>query len=94
MTTVGDRACFGVYADREALPDVGTLARDIDAEIGELLARTETKPTTGRGGDARRGARHRDPPGVGNVHADATCSSQAAPAWWEEETRGGDANSS
>ena len=38
MTTVGDRACFGVYADREALPDADTLARDIDAAITELLA--------------------------------------------------------
>lgn len=38
MTTVGDRACFGVYADREALPDVDRLARHIDEAIGELLA--------------------------------------------------------
>ena len=49
MTTVCDRACFGLYADRETLSDVGALARDIDSEIGVLLARTETKPTrTGR----------------------------------------------
>ncbi len=38
MTTVRDRACFGVYADREALPDVDRLARHIDEAIGELLA--------------------------------------------------------
>jgi WS/DGAT/MGAT family acyltransferase len=38
MTTVRDRACFGVYADREALPDTDSLARDIDAAISELLA--------------------------------------------------------
>jgi len=38
MTTVGDRACFGVYADREALPDLDLLARDIDDALEELLA--------------------------------------------------------
>lgn len=38
MTTVCDRACFGVYADREALPDADTLAQGIDEAIGELLA--------------------------------------------------------
>lgn len=38
MTTVCDRACFGVYADREALPDADALARDIDEAVGELLA--------------------------------------------------------
>jgi len=37
MTTVADRACFGVYADREALPDADALARHIDAAIDELL---------------------------------------------------------
>jgi diacylglycerol O-acyltransferase / wax synthase len=40
MTTVRDRACFGIYADREALPDAGILARDIDDAIAELLAGT------------------------------------------------------
>jgi diacylglycerol O-acyltransferase len=40
MTTVCDRACFGVYADREALPDADTLARDIDDALTELLERT------------------------------------------------------
>jgi diacylglycerol O-acyltransferase / wax synthase len=38
MTTVGERACFGVYADREALPDADALARRIDEAVGELLA--------------------------------------------------------
>ena len=38
MTTVRDRACFGVYADREALPDADMLADDIDEAISELLA--------------------------------------------------------
>jgi diacylglycerol O-acyltransferase / wax synthase len=37
MTTVHDQACFGVYSDREALPDVDMLARDIDDAITELL---------------------------------------------------------
>jgi diacylglycerol O-acyltransferase len=37
FTTVADRACFGLYADREALPDVDHLADCIDAAIDELL---------------------------------------------------------
>jgi WS/DGAT/MGAT family acyltransferase len=40
MTTVCRRACFGVYADREALPDAHMLAHDIDVAISELLACT------------------------------------------------------
>jgi diacylglycerol O-acyltransferase / wax synthase len=40
MTTVRGRACFGVYADREALPDAHMLAHDIDVAISELLACT------------------------------------------------------
>ena len=39
VTTVAGRACFGVYADREELPDAGTLATDIDAAVSELLDR-------------------------------------------------------
>jgi len=38
MTTVRGRACFGVYADRQALPDAALLAGDIDRAIAELLA--------------------------------------------------------
>src|SRR5262249_49814188 len=38
MTTVRDLACFGVYADRETVPDADMLARDIDHAIAELLA--------------------------------------------------------
>lgn len=37
MTTVGNRACFGLYADRAVLPDVDDLARHLDAAIDELL---------------------------------------------------------
>lgn len=40
MTSVGGRACLGVYADRDAIPDAGRLAHDIDTAIGELLATT------------------------------------------------------
>jgi diacylglycerol O-acyltransferase len=39
MTTIHGRACFGIYTDREALPDADTLALDIDAAVGELVAR-------------------------------------------------------
>jgi hypothetical protein len=41
MTTVGDLACFGIYADRETLPHADGLARDIDNAIAELLAGTQ-----------------------------------------------------
>jgi diacylglycerol O-acyltransferase / wax synthase len=40
MITVHDHACFGVYADRQALPDVDMLAQDIDDAVTELLAGT------------------------------------------------------
>lgn len=39
MTTVKDRACFGLYADREALPDADDLAEAVDGSVDELLAR-------------------------------------------------------
>jgi hypothetical protein len=41
MTTVGDDACFGLYADPVALPGVNELAADIDAEIDELVELSE-----------------------------------------------------
>jgi WS/DGAT/MGAT family acyltransferase len=41
MLTVDDQACFGVYADRQVLPDAHMLARDIDGAIAELLASTQ-----------------------------------------------------
>jgi len=37
MTTVGDGAFFGLYADPETLPDVEQLAGEIDAEIDALI---------------------------------------------------------
>ena len=36
VTTIRDRACFGLYADREVLPDSDRLAVDMDLEIDEL----------------------------------------------------------
>ena len=37
MTSICDEACFGLYADCEALPDVAVLAEEIDEEIDALL---------------------------------------------------------
>lgn len=44
MITVGDKACFGIYADRDMLPDLQGLAGDIDHAVDELLARARTTP--------------------------------------------------
>ena len=38
MTTIQDEACFGIYADCDALPDADLLADCIDASVQELLA--------------------------------------------------------
>jgi hypothetical protein len=38
MTTIGDNACFGLYADPETLPDSDLLARDLDDALDELRA--------------------------------------------------------
>jgi diacylglycerol O-acyltransferase len=40
VTTIAGRACFGLYADRKALPDVELLAQDLDDAIDELLAQS------------------------------------------------------
>jgi WS/DGAT/MGAT family acyltransferase len=37
MTTIKDEACFGIYADCEALPDADLLADCIDASVEELM---------------------------------------------------------
>ncbi len=37
MTTLGDQAFFGVYADCDALPDADLLAELLDEAVGELL---------------------------------------------------------
>lgn len=38
MTSVGDKACFGIYTDREAIPDARHFAADVNDAIDELLA--------------------------------------------------------
>jgi diacylglycerol O-acyltransferase / wax synthase len=40
VTTIKDGAFFGIYADRESLPDAELLARGIDESIEELIDRT------------------------------------------------------
>jgi WS/DGAT/MGAT family acyltransferase len=40
LTTIKDRAFFGIYADRRSLPDADLLARGIEESIDELLALT------------------------------------------------------
>jgi diacylglycerol O-acyltransferase len=40
LTTIKDRAFFGIYADRQFLPDADLLARGIGESIDELLALT------------------------------------------------------
>jgi diacylglycerol O-acyltransferase / wax synthase len=37
LNTVGDRACFGIYADRRTIPDADLVAERIDLAIDELL---------------------------------------------------------
>jgi WS/DGAT/MGAT family acyltransferase len=48
MTTIQDEACFGIYADSEALPDADLLADCIDVSVQELLAIADQ-----RGSDTR-----------------------------------------
>ena len=45
MTTIGDDACFGLYADTETLPDADALALDLHAALDELRATMEPWPT-------------------------------------------------
>jgi WS/DGAT/MGAT family acyltransferase len=44
LTTIGDGAFFGIYADPESLPDVEPLAGFIDESIDELLGATAKRP--------------------------------------------------
>jgi diacylglycerol O-acyltransferase / wax synthase len=37
MTTINDRAFFGIYADSQTLPDAGLLAADIDESVEDLI---------------------------------------------------------
>lgn len=40
FTSVAGRACFGLYADRAALPDADELAAHLDVSLEELLERS------------------------------------------------------
>ena len=53
VTTVGEGAYFGVYADRKALPDADVLACAVNDAIDELLELCPAQPAPGNGG--RRG---------------------------------------
>ncbi|MGI8803461.1 MAG: wax ester/triacylglycerol synthase family O-acyltransferase [Solirubrobacteraceae bacterium] len=57
MTTVADRACFGVYAQTELAADADRLVRGIDEEIDELLARCDESPRRPAPGPARTARR-------------------------------------
>ncbi|HEU0317933.1 MAG TPA: wax ester/triacylglycerol synthase family O-acyltransferase [Solirubrobacteraceae bacterium] len=61
MTTVADRACFGVYAQAELAADADRLARGIDEAIDELLARCDERPDRSGAGAAPRPASPRPP---------------------------------
>ena len=37
MTTINDRAFFGIYADPQMLPDANLLAADIDESVEDLI---------------------------------------------------------
>ena len=37
MTTLGDQAFFGIYADCDSLPDADVLAELLDEAVDELL---------------------------------------------------------
>lgn len=38
MTSIGEQACFGLYADRRAIPDVDEIAAELERELDVLLA--------------------------------------------------------
>jgi diacylglycerol O-acyltransferase / wax synthase len=63
MTTIGDHACFGLYADPETLPDSDLLALDLHAALDELRATMEPWPTPRRpaSGSATRFPSSRSP---------------------------------
>ena len=52
FTTIRDTACFGIYADRESLPDARLLAQYIDDAIDELLDRSNGRRTPRPVGDS------------------------------------------
>ena len=63
MTTIGDDACFGLYADPETVPDADLLALDLHASLDELRATMEPWPTPRRpaSGSGTRFPRSRSP---------------------------------
>jgi diacylglycerol O-acyltransferase / wax synthase len=67
MTTIQDEACFGIYADCEALPDADLLADCIDASVQELLAIADRRDS--RRAHAARGSR--TGPSIAPEHAEA-----------------------
>ncbi|HUB73036.1 MAG TPA: wax ester/triacylglycerol synthase family O-acyltransferase [Solirubrobacteraceae bacterium] len=78
MVSVGGQACFGVYADREALPDVELLARDIDEAVDELLAGTYRMAT--QGGSLLARARAAAEPGYAPLSHRQRITDPSAPA--------------
>ncbi len=60
LTTIGDGAFFGIYADPESLPDVEPLAVFIDESIDELLSATSARGQVGdsAAASAREGEHH------------------------------------
>jgi diacylglycerol O-acyltransferase len=61
MTTIGDDACFGLYADTETLPDADALALDLHAALDELRATMEPRPSRPASGSAPRFPGSRSP---------------------------------
>jgi WS/DGAT/MGAT family acyltransferase len=57
MTSIGNRAFFGIYADRVSVPDADRLAQLIDRSIDELAERQTPSPFNGNA----------QPAGVGSV---------------------------
>jgi diacylglycerol O-acyltransferase / wax synthase len=47
FTTVAGRACFGLYADRDALPDADVLAAHVDVAVEELLELSREREPVG-----------------------------------------------
>jgi diacylglycerol O-acyltransferase / wax synthase len=43
VTNVGEGLCFGIYADRESLPDADAVARDMEESIDELVELSKTR---------------------------------------------------
>ncbi len=43
VTNVGEGLCFGIYADRESLPDADAVARDMEESIDELVELSRTR---------------------------------------------------